>query len=397
MSARPVVRTLTGMNTTSASRAAAWCGLALYPLAVALALFGSSDVAPSVCALGVALSAVLLTGVVRRMPLPGLAVILLGTLVAAFAQPGGGPWHDARGVTLLAFGAADVALGYLVATRPRWQWVTGIALCFVAQAAGIAALVRAENLVGGGVIALLAVVVAVMVGLLGRERREHADALRRRAVTEAVTAERLRIARELHDMVSHSVGVIAIQSGVASRVIETQPQEARQALEAIEATSRDTLAGLRRTLVALRRAEPGDSAPLTPATGLADLDGLVAVARDAGVDVEIERTGEERALPPDIELSAFRVVQESLSNVVRHADTGQCSVRIAYGDGELSLEIVDAGRGAGAGSPGTGFGITGMRERVSLVHGEFEAGPGPAGGFRVAARIPLPDTGAAAR
>ncbi|MEU6845769.1 sensor histidine kinase [Streptomyces sp. NPDC046716] len=381
------------MNASSLFRTAvAWGGLVLYPVALGLTLFGSSDVAPAVCALGVALSAVLLAGVVRRMPLPGLSLILLGTLVAAFAQPSGGHSDGARGVTLLAFGAADVALGHLIVTRPGWQWGTGVALSFVAQAAGIAALVRPENMVGGGVVALLALLVAGMVGLLGRERRTHAEALRTRAVVEAVNAERLRIARELHDMVSHSIGVIAIQSGVAARVVETRPREAREALSAIEDTSRETLAGLRRTLVALRGTDPAGEAPLAPAAGLGDLDALAgATGRDAGVRVDLVRTGPEGALPPDIELAAYRIVQESLTNVVKHAGVDTCRVAVRRGDDALVLEITDAGTGGSATVPG--MGITGMRERVSLLHGEFDAGPGPEGGFRVTARIPLPEAG----
>ncbi|MER5945669.1 sensor histidine kinase [Streptomyces sp. NPDC001904] len=380
------------MNTTSTSRGAAWGGLALYPPAVALALFGFSFVAPEVRALGVALSAVLLAGVVRRTPLTGLAVILLGTLVAAFAQPTGGYWGGSREVTLLAFGAADVALGYLIATRPRWQWYTGIAVSLVVQAAGIGFLVRPENMIGGAVVAVLALLVACMVGLLAGERRAHADALRTQAVTEAVTAERLRIARELHDMVSHSIGVIAIQSGVAARVVETRPREAREALSAIEDTSRETLAGLRRTLVALREADPDGTAPLAPAAGLGDLDALAAATgRDAGVRVDVVRTGPERPLPSDIELAAYRIVQESLTNVVKHAHVDACRVDVRWSADALVLEIDDAGTGGSATVPG--MGITGMRERVSLLHGEFSAEPGPEGGFRVTARIPLPEAG----
>ncbi|WP_372343339.1 sensor histidine kinase [Streptomyces sp. KL116D] len=380
------------MNATSSARgAAAWCGLVLYPLAVSLSLFGSSMVLPSVRALGVTLSAVLLVGVVRRAPLFGLVVALAGTLLAVAAQPTYGPFDDSRQANLVAFVSADVVLGYLIARGSRGTAVAGIALSFVAQAVGIAFFARPENQIGFGVVALLVLLVACMVGLLGRERRQHAAALREQAVAEAVTAERLRIARELHDMVSHSIGVIAIQSGVASRVIETRPKEAREALEAIETTSRETLQGLRRTLVALRRAEPG-AAPLTPATGLADLGSLTEVtARDAGVHVEVVRSGAQRPLPADVDLAAYRIVQESLTNVVRHAGTDTCRVLVSFGDRDLALEIVDAGRGPAAGSPGTGFGITGMGERVSLLHGEFSAGPRPEGGFRVAARIPLPE------
>ncbi|MFC6935973.1 sensor histidine kinase [Actinomadura yumaensis] len=203
-------------------------------------------------------------------------------------------------------------------------------------------------------------------------------------------------------MVAHSIGIIAIQAGVGSRVIGTQPAEARNALSAIEETSRDTLSGLRRMLGALRRAEPvpgtsgasdGDAAPRDPAPGLADLDRLAAATRDAGVRVEVTRLGESRPLPSDIDLSAFRIVQEAVTNVVRHAGTDRCRVTIDQRDGELAVEIVDDGRGHGTTS--IGYGLVGMRERVGLLHGDLTAGPRPEGGFRVAARLPVPATAAA--
>lgn len=244
------------------------------------------------------------------------------------------------------------------------------------------------------VIALLAMAASCTAGLLVRERREHAVELRSQEVAEAVIAERLRIARELHDMVAHSIGIIAIQAGVGSRVIRTQPAEALEALRAIETTSRETLSGLRRTLVALRQADPGTEgsgrAPLTPSPGLADLERLAAATADAGVHVDVRLGGEQRPLPADIDLSAYRIVQEALTNVVRHAGTGHCRVAIDYGDGELSVEIVDDGRGATEDGPAHGFGIVGMRERVALLQGRLSAGPRPGGGFRVAARLPLP-------
>jgi signal transduction histidine kinase len=248
-----------------------------------------------------------------------------------------------------------------------------------------------------GLIALLVTATCCMIGLLIRERREHTVALRSQEVAKAVTAERLRIARELHDMVAHSIGIIAIQAGVGSRVIQTQPAEAREALRAIETTSRETLSGLRRTLVALRQADPHTDlalAPLAPAPGLADIERLAAVTADAGVRVDVRWAGERRRLPADIDLSAYRIVQEAVTNVVRHADTGRCQVAIDYGTEELSVEVLDDGRGT-PGAQGSGFGITGMRERVSLLHGRFSAGPRPEGGFRVAARLPLPEPAAA--
>jgi signal transduction histidine kinase len=224
-----------------------------------------------------------------------------------------------------------------------------------------------------------------------RQSHVHAETLRAQATVQAVTAERLRIARELHDMVAHSIGIIAIQAGVGSRVIDTQPAEARNALSAIEATSRETLSGLRRMLGALRRAEPGsesEAAPLDPSPGLADLDRLAATTADAGVRVEVQWRGQRRPLPADIDLSAFRIIQEAVTNVVRHAGTGHCRVSIDHQDEELSIEVVDDGRGCTI--AGTGYGVIGMRERVGLLHGDLSVGPRPEGGFRVAARLPVP-------
>ncbi|MFC9824012.1 sensor histidine kinase [Streptomyces erythrochromogenes] len=191
-------------------------------------------------------------------------------------------------------------------------------------------------------------------------------------------------------------GIVAIQAGVGSRVIETQPDQAREALRAIEATSRETLSGLRRTLVALRQADGGPAAaqgsPLAPSPGLADIERLAAATADAGVRVEVRRSGDQRPVPADIGLSAYRIVQEALTNVVRHAGTGRCRVAIGFGREELCVEVVDDGPGAGAaaGPASHGFGLVGMRERVGLLRGHLSAGPRPGGGFRVAARLPLP-------
>jgi signal transduction histidine kinase len=190
--------------------------------------------------------------------------------------------------------------------------------------------------------------------------------------------------------VAHSIGVIAIQAGVGRRVIDTQPSEARNTLAAIEDTSRDTLAGLRRILGALRQADPRDGAPLGPAPVLADLDGLVERTRNAGVRVDIEWRGKRQALPTEIELSAYRIIQEAVTNVVRHSGANTCRVTVDCREADLSIEITDEGRGL-SGLPGaSGYGLTGMRERAALLHGEFTAGPRAEGGFRVAARLPVP-------
>jgi signal transduction histidine kinase len=319
---------------------------------------------------------------------------------------------------------------------------------------------------GGAMIpVVLCVIIAWTSGYSVRQRRRYAVRLQDQAASKAVTQERLRIARELHDVVAHSMSVIAVQAGYGQYVIDSQPGDARDALGAIQATSREALDEMRRMLGALRQADDADargaaisaeptgpglpaapsSAPLFPAPGLAELDRLVARTAGAGVRVDVTRYGQPRELPASIDLSAYRIVQEALTNVVKHAHTSSCRVMLGYRDDELTIEITDNGTGmpapelargglAGGGLsggglarhgivahnstalmsrpgvavldggpaprdlgpapvaslPGAGHGIIGMRERVTLLGGEFSAGPLPGYGFQVSARIPLP-------
>ncbi|MEU7606851.1 sensor histidine kinase [Streptomyces sp. NPDC041003] len=371
-----------------ASAAAAWGGAVLYLLVVGLLIGGVPYAAGPLLGAVLLLAVTPLVALLRRRPLVALTLTLLAGVLVAGASRDHSPGR------FLVFMASDLALGFIVATRSRRDALIATTMVVAIELPAVGLLTLGPyDMMSTGLIASLSLGAVYMTGLRFRERREHTVELRSKEVSEAVTAERLRIARELHDMVAHSVGVIAIQAGVGSRVIETQPAEARAALQAIEATSRETLSGLRRTLVALRQAQPDGhhgQAPLGPAPGLADLGGLVATTAAAGVRVDVRREGEERQLPPDIDLSAYRIVQEALTNVVRHAGTGHCRVTIGYGEEELTVEVVDGGRGTPDGIGSTGFGITGMRERVSLLHGRFTAGPGPTGGFRVEAVLPLP-------
>lgn len=315
-----------------------------------------------------------------RAPLASLAVALTGFLIALQSRMVEAP--------IAVFLVADGVVGYIAATRSRRVSILAVMMPITLIAAFTITRLVLDH--GTGISAQAAVastaVIAWLIGNTIHQSRTYTETLRSRATQEAVTAERLRIARELHDMVAHSIGIIAIQAGMGSRVMDTQPDETRNALNAIEATSRETLAGLRRTLRALRRTEPG-AAPLDPAPGLADVDQLVAQTKDAGVRVDLRWHGDRRPVPSDIDLSAFRIIQEAVTNVVRHSGTRDCSVSVDYRAEELSIEVVDSGSG---GDGGAGYGIVGMRERVSLLHGDFSAGPKPDGGFRVAARLPVP-------
>ncbi|WP_257578749.1 sensor histidine kinase [Streptomyces sp. JJ38] len=387
------------------TRALAWSGGVLYVLSVVLLLGGAPRAPGAVHGAGTLLAASLLAGLLRRTPPLALALTLLGSVAVVTFRPAPVP-PDLSGSYVgefLSFLAVDAVLGFIVATRTRGASFLAFAVALVVQVLLLGGFAHGDTLTVNAVIALLVMAAACMVGLLSRERRAHAAALRSQEVAEAVTAERLRIARELHDMVAHSIGIIAIQAGVGSRVIRTQPEEAGAALRAIEVTSRETLSGLRRTLVALRRADADTAASereageaLAPSPGLADVERLAATTAEAGVHVDVRTSGTPRPLPPDVDLSAFRIVQEALTNVVRHAGTGWCRVTIEYGDEELRVEVVDDGRGAaratggGVGGTGHGFGLVGMRERVGLLHGDLSVGACPEGGFRVAARLPLP-------
>ena len=325
----------------------------------------------------------LLLSRVRRRPLPVLGLLLAGSVAATTML-------NREQIPLLQFLAVTVTVCFVAAARPR-QVSIAAAVTAGGVLAGCLLLVVGHLDTPSAAAGALMIVIAWLIGNSIRQRRDYAGALRAQATAQAVTDERLRIARELHDMVAHSVAIIAIQAGMGSRVMATQPSEAHNALTAIEATSRETLAGLRRMLVALRQAEPGPAAgpaPLDPAPGLADIDRLAATTMDAGVRVHVQWHGQRRPLPADIDLSAFRIIQEAVTNVVRHAGTEHCRVSIDHRDAELSIEVVDDGRGCVTAD--AGYGLIGMRERVGLLHGQFTAGPRAEGGFRVAAQLPVP-------
>jgi signal transduction histidine kinase len=223
--------------------------------------------------------------------------------------------------------------------------------------------------------------VPLWVGWAARVRRERATEEGRQRADE----ERLRVARELHDVVSHSIAMINFRAGVALHVLERRPEEARTALEAIRQGSAGAMQELRAALGVLR--EPGRPAR-APLPGLGQLGELVAGVAGAGQAVELVVEGDPAELPPAVDLAAYRVVQESLTNVVRHAGPAAATVRVAYGPSEVLVEVTDDGDGHDLSPPGQGSGITGMRERVAAAGGELDAGPRAGGGFRVTARLP---------
>ena len=215
------------------------------------------------------------------------------------------------------------------------------------------------------------------------ERDREADALR------AVVEERTRIARELHDIVGHSVSVMTVQTSGVRRLLRPEQEQEREALLAVERTGREALAEMRRVVGTLR--DPDGGPVLAPQPSLSRVDALVAHARETGLPVDLEIEGEPVPLPAGVDLTAYRLVQEGLTNSIKHAAADHAEVHVRYDDGHVEIEVSDDGRGTSGDAPsnGGGHGLVGMRERVSIYGGELEAGPRAEGGFRLRARLPV--------
>jgi signal transduction histidine kinase len=214
--------------------------------------------------------------------------------------------------------------------------------------------------------------------LLEREREQHAV---------VIAAERGRIARELHDVIAHTVSVMGIQAAAAAEVLDHDPERARAPLESIQMTARDAVDELERLLRVLR--DGSQSAELAPQPGLGGLEDLIERARGSDVPVELSIEGDRRTLPAGIELAAYRIVQEALTNVRKHASAARAHITVRYGPTRLEVLVEDSGCGSTGEARGTGHGLVGMRERAALYGGTLDAGPRPGGGFRVRARLPL--------
>jgi signal transduction histidine kinase len=270
------------------------------------------------------------------------------------------------------------------ATPRRFAFAAAaITLAAVASAAGPVSL---SNAVQFSVISLVVMVlVRRVVG--DRERRAQlAERERDLAAREAVVEERARIARELHDAIAHNVSMMVVQAGAERRVLDDEHGTTREVLGTIERVGRGALTEMRR-LVGMLRSDAGE--PLAPQPGIDDLPTLVGQVREAGLLVQFQVEGERRELPVGIELSAYRIVQEALTNALKHAGEARASVRVHYRADSLELEIVDDGGGAAVLVSSGGHGLVGMRERVALYGGRLDAGRRASGGFAVRVLLPI--------
>jgi signal transduction histidine kinase len=320
----------------------------------------------------------------RRAPLAVLAVALATSVLASFTEV-----LDAATTPAVALVVAVYSVG---AHTSRLQVAVGglgaVALIAVnvAEQFSLGDLVLIAMILGGAWVA----------GRAMRYRREREHVLERFTVDlerereekarAAVAEERVRIARELHDIVAHAISVIVLQARGGRRSLTTDPDETRETLDMIEATGSEALAEMRRLLGMLRSDD--EEIALAPQPSLRYLDTLAAQVREAGLPVDLSVEGEPIELPPGVDLSAYRIVQEALTNALKHAGPATARVVVRYHENDLELEIADTGLGSGA-SDGDGHGLAGMRERVSLYGGKIEAGPGTGGGFAVTARLPL--------
>jgi signal transduction histidine kinase len=356
-------------------------------------------------------------------------VQVVGTYFASHNEQTGGRAFDGLAVLLLAagpaalifrrhypapvlFAALATTVTYFLMDYPRGPVFFALIVAFVnavmaekrpaaitALVVGYVAIVWGKYLIGAesapelpvalGVAAWLLVLLTVTEFARGRKERAWAAARsREEEARRRASEERLRIARELHDVLAHNISLINVQAGVALHLIDERPEQARSALGAIKEASNEALGELRSVLDVLRSGN--EQPPRTPTSGLEHLRDLIAKTEAAGLRVATRIEGDARPLPPGVDRAAYRIVQEALTNVTRHANSARATVVISYGDDQFSVQIDDDGRGVDAGQLSNGGrGISGMRERVAALHGELDAGPRPGGGFRVWARFPL--------
>lgn len=335
-----------------------------------------------------------------RPPFPLLAMLLLLAGTAPIAVRRRAPI-----VVLAVVGASAAAhtlLDYPESLAPSLAIAAGSAASWTDRRAFVRAVLPIA-LVAGGVLAaegaspgnwpeflsaeILGVGIPLLIGRILFHRRRLLERDRERATRDAVTAERARIARELHDVVAHAVSVIVVQAGAARTILDRDPERARQALVQIEDTGRAGLAELRRLLGVLEA--EGEEAVRTPQPGLDRLDELLETVRATGLPVEATVEGAPRPLSPGVDLAVYRLVQEALTNAMKHAGDAHAHVRLRYREHALDVEVADDGRGPVSDGGPSGRGLIGMRERVAMFGGTLDAGERAGGGFVVRAHIPM--------
>ncbi len=324
----------------------------------------------------------------RRFPFGAPAAVGVAAALTSFVDKTVVPFD---GVTFVVGCAALFLVGLL---RDRSQAVAGFAV-----AEGVLAVVvhndprsGVGNFIVASIIFSIVWTIAFGVGRKSveadeaKERAARAEREREQRAQVAVADERARIARELHDVVGHSVSVMTVQASAVRRLLRPEQRREREALLVVERTGREALAEMRRMVGVLRR--PEEAPALAPQPSLEHLDRLVESAREAGLPVDLRVKGEAVQLPAGVDLTAYRLVQEGLTNALKHAEATRAEVLVNYGDGQIEVVVSDDGRGAGGGD-GSGHGLVGMRERVSVYGGELDAGPRPEGGYRLRARLPV--------
>jgi signal transduction histidine kinase len=337
--------------------------------------------------------------------------ILVVAVVARHRFPFAGPaayWVLAAGIafidwSLLAFPVSLFAVGLAVSFllgNQRDARKAGIGLAVVLIGASVVVFRIPDSTVAELIFIPLEFAISWLAGFVLRgsvERAETAEELTVRLEREreanalrAVVEERTRIARELHDIVGHSVSVMTVQASGVRRRLRPEQEEEHEALLAVERTGREALAEMRRVVGALR--DPEDAPALAPQPSLSRVEALVDHARETGLPVDLDIEGEPVPLPAGVDLTAYRLVQEGLTNAIKHAAARHADVRVRYDGDHVEIEVSDDGRGGSvdAATNGGGHGLVGIRERVSIFGGELEAGPRAEGGFRLRARLPVP-------
>jgi signal transduction histidine kinase len=363
---------------------------ALAVLALAEVLTGQVS-GPRAAAVPLALLLTLPLAVRRRFPLAVTAAVSASFLLNWAA--GTGTYYYWAAI----FAALVLAYTAAAHLRPR---LAALALSWLYAAVAVSSLRGPSSLLWGGIL----IGGAALAGFALRDRRRHVSQLAELAhqlevardenARAAVAGERARIARELHDVVAHSVSVMVVQAGAAEEVLGADPGRAREPLRSVQDTGRQALVELRRLLGVLRTDD--SAAALAPQPGLDQVGALAAQVREAGLAVELRVDGERDQMPAGVDLAAYRIVQEALTNVLKHATASHAVVRVGYRPDAIELEVLDDGHGplgAVNGGAGTGQGLIGMRERASLYGGVVEARPRPEGGFAVRARLPVRSAG----